>query len=676
MLYSIDNMIASRNPHAPLGALDGQVAAQMEHAGVKYIITTPNQDYVPVPPVGERQLRLRSDLRYGLEDHTQWPQFHVMDYPHLFAILTKPHDDSNVLSMLWWTPTERDFESVATSAFSGMGHLSQKSVEQFQRLRAMLGNSVTDLLSSGNISQKTTKVLTSFQFQMCNTVERLRALAMPFDEVVFNITEFQRVYLSLDAMLRYRRVYQPRLNNPDHPPPPQPDNSIIGAFTMNGSVAQHLYRVGVPVWFVQEWDGRPLRRNVLQVVDVTMPRPPFRLSDHSPPFPVIFSGLMTDEQRYTTICTYSLKWQLSPDPFVRGNSGAASALASTSSSSAWVAPSNPAPYITVSNTVTSQGSSHPPKKRKQDPNSEKVVFTGRNKFELLKHPFAPYSIPAWRDALAAVDYSPAKIVDKASADHNSNQYVFPDPGLFLNSKHLDVYILNWLRLDRVWFHFVAENGTLSPQDWRHLLFLDLSKPPPNGDSPVKKRCRELYAKLQTRNNRFSAGVHLVDEFSKAPTWNGQAVTAPIPGRTVREIMWTLYEYNFTFELISLDRQACVELGPNPADQKLEERERFIRACFAVARFKLPDINPENIGLASDKIEDRLPYIIALGKVVKSWTLDPDPVLLLCDRRQPELHIDQPRHHGLERVVAQLYCQTFWNYFGRAAQIPHHLHQSQ
>ncbi|KAF9034146.1 hypothetical protein BJ165DRAFT_1534345 [Panaeolus papilionaceus] len=668
MLYSIDNIIASRNPHAAsLCALDGQVAALMEHAGIKYLITTPNQDHVPVPPVGERQLRLRSDLRYGLEDHTQWPQFHVMDYPHLFAILSKPHDDNNALSILWWTPTQSDFESEATSTLSGMGHLSQKRVEQFQHLKGMLEDLVTDSLSSGNISQKTTDVLTLFQFQMYNAVERLKALAMPFDEVVFNVTEFQRIYLSLDAMLRYWHVYQPRLNNPDHLPPARLDNNIIGAFTMNASVAQYLYRVGVPVWFVQEWDGKPLRCNVLQVVDISMPAPPFRLSDHSPPFPTIFSGLMTDEQRYTAICTYSLKRQLSPDPFVRGNTGVVSALASTSSSSAWVVPSNPASCITVSNTVALPGPSHPPKakKRKQDPH-QKVSFTGRNKFEPVDHPFTPYSIPAWHDALAAVDYSPAKIIDNDSAAQNSNQYVFPDPGIFLHSKHMDVYILNWLCLDRIWYHVIAENRTLSPQDWRHLLFLDLTQPPPDGDAP----------KIKMRNDRFSGGVQLVDHFSTPPRWNGQPVTAPVPERIVREIMWTLYEYNFTFELISLDQRACLELGPNPTDQKLEEWERMIRACFAAAHFKLPEVLPENIGLASDKLEDRLPYIIALGKVVKTWTLSPDPVLLFCNRRHPESYLDLSRREGLERVVTQLYCQTFWNYFGRAAQIPHRLHQSQ
>ncbi|KAF9035300.1 hypothetical protein BJ165DRAFT_1533790 [Panaeolus papilionaceus] len=675
MSYNSDNILAFRNPDMSLGPLDGQVAAVMEHKGVKYIITTPNQDHIPVPPIGERELRLRSDLRYGLEDHTQWPQFHVMEYPHLFAILKKPCDGNNLLNTLWWTPTEHNFETEATGALSGLGNLSQRRVEQLQRLKATLVDDVTHLLSSTDSSEKTTEVLTSFRFQMCNTVDRLAALTMPFNEMMFNVTEFQRIYLSLDAMLRYRRVYQPRLNNPDHPPPPRPDSHIIGAFTMNGSVVQHLYRAGVPVWFVQEWDDTPLRRNVLGVVAITMPSPPFKMSDYSPPFPTIYRGLMTNEQRYTNICTYSLKRQLGPDPFVQGNNRAASALASTSSSSSWVAPSNPVPHFTVSNTVTSQGASRPPqaKKKKQDPN-KKVEFTGRNKFEPLVDAFAPYSIPAWRDALSAVDYSPARIVDHASADRNSNQYVFPDPGLFLSSKHTDLYIHNWLRIERVWSLFVVQNGTLSPQDWRHLLFLDFSKPAPEGDSPTRKRCRELYEKLQTRGNQFSAGVRLVDIYSTVPKWNGRPLTTPVQEKTVREIMWTLYEYNFTFELISLDRRACIELGPNPTEQKLEEQERMIRACFAPARFKLPEIDPQNIGLASDKIEDRLPYIIALGKVVKSWTLNPDPVLLLCDRRQPELHLDQPRRHGLERIVTQLYCQTLWNYFGRAAQIPHRLHQ--
>ncbi|KAF9037289.1 hypothetical protein BJ165DRAFT_1532668 [Panaeolus papilionaceus] len=430
-------------------------------------------------------------------------------------------------------------------------------------------------------------------------------------------------------------IYQPCLNNPDHPPPPCLDSHIIGVFTMNGSVVQHLHHAGVPVWFIQEWDGTPLRRNVLEVVEITMPRPPFRMGDYSPPFPTILCGLMTNEQCYTSICTYLLKRQLSPVPFVRGINESASAIASTSSTSAWVAPSNPVPHK-----LTFQGPNRPPKpkKKKQDPNT-KVEFTGRNKFEPVAHPFALYSIPAWCDALSAVDYSPARIVDQASANRNSNQYVFPDPGLIMHSKHIDLYILNWLQVDRVWTFFVVEGGTLSPQDWRHLLFLDFSKPPPDGDTPTRKRSRELYEKLRTRANQFSTSVQLVDGFSTAPTWNGQPVTTPVAEKT-----------------------------------KLEERERMIRACFAPARFKLPKIDLQNIGLASNKIEDRLPYIIALGKVVKSWTLNPDPVLLLCDRRQPELHFDQPHHHGLERVVTQVYCQTFWNYFGRAAQIPYRLHQ--
>ncbi|KAF9046782.1 hypothetical protein BJ165DRAFT_1527844 [Panaeolus papilionaceus] len=634
MSYSSDNIIASRNPDAPLGALDGQVAAQMEHRAVKYIITTPNQDHIPVPPIGE--------------------VICVFVPTSAMVLRTIP----NGLSFISYHRVFWAGESVTEKG----GTTSTYAIRTSRFSHA--------ILSSDNPSQKTTEVLTSFRFQMCNTVERLAALAMPFNEIMFNVTEFQCIYLSLDAMLRYRSVYQPRLNNPNYPPPHVQITTLWCLYHERQCGATPV-SCRVPVWFIQEWDGTPLRRNILHVVDIVMPCPPFRLGDHSPPFPTIFRGLMSDARRYTSICTYSLRRQLSPDPFARGDNGTASVLASTSSTSAWVAPSNPVPHITVSNT---QGPNRPPKakKKKQEPN-QKVAFTGRNKFEPLEHACAPYSIPAWRDALSTVDYSPARIVDRASADHNSNQYIFPDPGLFMNSKHMDIYILNWLRINRVWFLFVAENGTFSPQDWRHLLFLDFSNPPPDGDSPTIKRRRELYEMLQTRGNQFS-GLRLVDRFSTAPTWNGQPVTAPVPEKTAREIMWTLYEFNFTFELISLDRRACIELGPNPTEQKLEEREKLIRACFAPARFKMPEVDPENIGLASNKLEDRLPYIIALGKVVKSWTLNPDPVLLLCDHRRPELHLDEPRRHGLERVVTQLYCQTFWNYFGRAAQIPHRLHQ--
>jgi hypothetical protein len=62
--------------------------------------------------------------------------------------------------------------------------------------------------------------------------------------------------------------------------------------------------------------------------------------------------------------------------------------------------------------------------------------------------------------------------------------------------------------------------------------------------------------------------------------------------------------------------------------------------------------------------------MALVLIMKSWKGDKPvifdaPVDNLCN-------FTQQGREQLEKVVARYYCQQFFNYFGRAAQIPHHL----
>ncbi|PPQ76448.1 hypothetical protein CVT24_013411 [Panaeolus cyanescens] len=687
-LYSAENIVAHSNPEARLGALDGNVAAHLEYQGKHYLITTPNQDHVPVPPVGFRELRLRSDLRFGIEDHTIWPQFHAHAYPYLFAISSRPVDANDTMALLWWNPTMADFQTTRLGMVEGVGHLADDKLKSMENLINILSQNVKDFLETEkgpkSPSAKTVDVIQSFRGQLLDTFQRLSSLKMAFKEMVFNITEFQRLYLSLSAILRYCSIYQPRLNSHDDYSATV-SSGIIGAFTTSAEVAQHLFRAGVPVWFVQEWDGRPVRRNIRWAVPVTMPSPPFRFNDHNPPFPTILKGSMVDKNRYEAICTYSLQRLLSPDPFVRGDSmqnppstlsplvSASAATTMWTSSTALVLPHNSSSSSSGVQSSTMQSSSAYSKwKKKPKPSpTEKVQFAGRNKFLPLEDPCAPYPIPVWAKALADVDYSPARI--REGITKNGDQYVFPDPGLFVQSVHRDRYLLNWLQIRYAWRYLVGTgDSTLSPKDWRQLLFLDLSQQPTT-NTPKDRHRRELFDRLAYRNNIMRNGVRVAQNLTLTPEWNKSPVTVPIPDNVVREILWSLYEENFTYELMSLDRRACLDLQPTATPSVLQEREHLVRKC--ISNFQIPQITPQNVGLASEDWQERREYVYYLGKVVRSWTSEPDAALLLSDRKRPE-SLSKGHVEMLEEATAKLYCQTFWNHFGRAAQIPHRLHKPQ
>ena len=120
------------------------------------------------------------------------------------------------------------------------------------------------------------------------------------------------------------------------------------------------------------------------------------------------------------------------------------------------------------------------------------------------------------------------------------------------------------------------------------------------------------------------------------------------------------------ELQSLDRRACHNLDLLNAMQ-LFEREIEISQCFQTNSFRHIPIPSENLGLADDDFDKRFRFIAGLYFIMKSWKGD-KPAMLADDLSD----LSPNAAMELEKVVAKYYCQQFFNYFGRAAQVPHHL----
>jgi hypothetical protein len=141
-----------------------------------------------------------------------------------------------------------------------------------------------------------------------------------------------------------------------------------------------------------------------------------------------------------------------------------------------------------------------------------------------------------------------------------------------------------------------------------------------------------------------------------------------PQNILREILWELYEVNFIHELQSLDRRACQNLDLLNATQ-LFERQIDISQCFPTSSFRHVPIPSKNLGLADDDFDKRFRFVTGLVFVMKSWKGD-KPAMLAGNLS--DLQLSPNGAMELEKVVAKYYCQQFFNYFGRAAQVPHRL----
>jgi hypothetical protein len=295
---------------------------------------------------------------------------------------------------------------------------------------------------------------------------------------------------------------------------------------------------------------------------------------------------------------------------------------------------------------------------------------GRNKFSPLQSPYAPYPIPAWSAALQAVDQSSSNLVEASKTSHTFGHYAFPDPGLFIHPTTAVKYIESWLRVRDIWFMRLEKEPSLalSNQSWRTFLSID-NTVEGKGETKAALRRKEVLDTILPQSDMYP-GVERRSGLTGSITWQGREypLGALPPENVVREMLWELYELNFIHELQSLDRRACRDLDLSSSTQ-LFDRQIEISQCFPTSSFRPVSIPSKNLGLADDDFDKRFQFVTPLVFVMERWKGD-KPAILQGDLFDLQLTPDGCKE--LEKVVAKYYCQQFFNYFGRAAQVPHHL----
>jgi hypothetical protein len=211
---------------------------------------------------------------------------------------------------------------------------------------------------------------------------------------------------------------------------------------------------------------------------------------------------------------------------------------------------------------------------------------------------------------------------------------------------------------------------MSNQTWRTFLAMDANASEKK-DTKAARRRQESFDLLMPKSDTYP---ELKLRCSTGPlVWQGKEYAGELPPDIVRQILWELYELNFTHELLSLDRRACANLDLSNAEQLLE-RQLKISRCFKVGSFRQVSIPLENNGLASDRLEWRYEFIKGLISVMRSWR-GVVPMLITTTDDEQLSKFSAPYRHSVEKTIAAYYCQQFFNYFGRAAQIPHRLYET-
>ncbi|KAJ7075961.1 hypothetical protein B0H15DRAFT_791187 [Mycena belliarum] len=648
------NLLRNRNLDIPLGPFDGNVGAFAELGAKHYFITT-NTDYVPALPSLKlpHAVYLRSDMRYGTDDPTLWPQQWTSDYCHMPLIPRR--GAVSALDIMWWNPTQDDFQ-VGSAVTRGLGRLHRSQFAKFLP-------PITHLVAQCKELRSTNPKIASLPLfgeliqHMMMLVEQLETLPTTFVKMVFAVTSLQRAFLELHALYSYMTVYKPRMTNylttgsEKHVLA-----AVVGAFTTKPAVAQQLSAAKVPFWFI-----RPVEvfdnENILRVVALQEPR--FDLLDPdahgSGAPPILYSGNSTLEKiRAIQQAAVHTPWYR--DPFETGFTRARSpspahgsgALTSSASHSQRYKPCmytimQRRMWLTVLATTDDAAKPSANMLVKQS-----VPKTQRDKFTPLDIPEMPPSISSMSNALTQVDRS---IIPYTSSDADK-KYVLPEPALLINTtpERRRKFLHHWNLLgDGFIYTLTQQPQLLRPQEWRDILEGLMTERGAHG-SKTHKRSEKLVdcirPALEASNishlEGFPVPIECCPQLSLTRT---------------HEIVWQVAETSFRFELCALDRRASGRARLNN-----------VKRCFAGDMLVGVPLEMSQRGWAAPMLEDRHRYVASTAVLMLDWTTkSPRPRIIerIADRHQWTTDNMQE----LEAAVARHYTQAFWEYFGRAAVVP-------
>lgn len=268
------------------------------------VVTSPNADYVPEILDPSTEVKLRADLRYGPDDATLWPQPYLDNYPYLSVIKRKTQDPHSQRNVMWWLPKASDFEQSNAAMVKGVGTLTGTEMDSLKEQVRSLLKRVRDHRNGDGRNLKKEEgsmLMDSGLVMLTHTWVRLDSSPGTLEEKCMELSEVQRSYLELNAIMDYYAWRLPRILTKVDPPVDIPGIfDVVGCITSRPQIAQECFVAGIPVWLMRDYRillGGGTR--VDQLVPFTEAKSVLTLEDRpGRNYRIIFRGLRSDEGRF------------------------------------------------------------------------------------------------------------------------------------------------------------------------------------------------------------------------------------------------------------------------------------------------------------------------------------------------------------------------------------------
>jgi hypothetical protein len=221
--------------------------------------------------------------------------------------------------------------------------------------------------------------------------------------------------------------------------------------------------------------------------------------------------------------------------------------------------------------------------------------------------------------------------------------------------------------------FSSSASTFSNKSWQPLLHLPLDynpTAPPKRDKSEKtslsqKQHDVVYSLLKSCCNRHDE-VTLNSGPLLDITWQGQTVSSTYlpPVKVAQEILWEIYELNFRFEFMALDRRAHIPV--EGVDEP--SREQLVLACFpGRTSLAAAPIDSAREGLGATDWRSHRSSTIAMRTVMQTWRGFKVGQFYITKGVD---YLSEQEFQDVEWAVAHFYMQCFFDHFARI--VPHTL----
>lgn len=683
----------------------------------KWVFTSPwRSKPIPEPVLGPVHVVRQWTGHFGKQDPICWPQVFVDDprFRWYCAVTREPHTDPRTTSPKPADPSEGIVWTPLTS----------KDVVPYSRagIFAIVGQKFRDDLSACVRRQKERAEAFLQQNGQVALLKRLlwgmvdaqQRLTLPSTEpdLIRQVACAQRFYLLVGAWLEWHtHLFDDYRFRDPHPPTRRLDeaegvrNDLMGTFTTSVEVAQQLFRQNIPVWFMREPDRFTSDDTVVNIVNGTVRSSAL---DHNPGvFPTtVLASEWAGPRHFSAImsfATQALDFEKTPRPADISSDRIyekqrQAQLAAEKEKQDVKIPNSRKTQKTHDHVVAASGSRtvtdhryHPCKFAvhtsvlylsvpaldwKPTAGASQQSVSGqrmkrhpkdiREKFEDRLSTFMPPCNPAWQNALRSVD----RTRDAPSQDYCWDFWV-PEAAMLANAGNTDRshrFAWAWLSARPAWF-WILDNDCLrhrgmkppSITDWKHYLNFGLHpEDAEQGDTVTAKKKRVV---MEYFTDILSGQPLLTPE---EISWRLQPFTGS--EQQMREILWELCDLGFRLELQELDT-ALIPAPADPVDRGEFEKERdqVLQQVFGTRPLlsRLENFTAE--GFSASLVGDRIASLEGLRQVMLRWPNVPEGI-----RSCAPLVATSTPTALLVRVEAEIcrhYCQTFWEWAGRAATIP-------